>query len=275
MESHFVKLEPPYQIIHYGGVVGIQIGTLIVVGKKYPGPDGIDIYTHSHPVVSYVDKHQLKVKLGKDRGDYFTASYFGGGEGNVWSKVEVSDVDVIGLWDADQEQDTCTFEWDHFTELVYEGFSYMEAKNGTYRKNGIFDLYNYLRRVGLTPVPPPPPSYQLEIGLCLRCIKNNNGFVRKFIQCVELNYMDRTRPITIMFYAMFDEKKINLVLEIINHHMSQFLSLLQIRDADIKFVTFDDEDITEDDLVDNPEDKKNLEIIVNQLNGIYNKKVRK
>ena len=78
-----------------------------------------------------------------------------------------------------------------------------------------------------------------------------------------------------MFYAMFDEKKINLVLEIINHHMSQFLSLLQIRDADIKFVTFDDEDITEDDLVDNPEDKKNLEIIVNQLNGIYNKKVRK
>ena len=34
MESHFVKLEPPYQIIHYGGVVGIQIGTLIVVGEN-------------------------------------------------------------------------------------------------------------------------------------------------------------------------------------------------------------------------------------------------
>jgi hypothetical protein len=32
MESHFVKLEPPYQIIHYGGAVGIQIGTLITVG---------------------------------------------------------------------------------------------------------------------------------------------------------------------------------------------------------------------------------------------------
>ena len=33
MESFFVKLEPPYQIIHYGGAVGIQIGTLITVGR--------------------------------------------------------------------------------------------------------------------------------------------------------------------------------------------------------------------------------------------------
>ena len=36
MESYFVKLEPPYQIIHYGGAVGIQIGTLITVGNMYP-----------------------------------------------------------------------------------------------------------------------------------------------------------------------------------------------------------------------------------------------
>lgn len=35
MESHFVKLEPPYQIIHYGDAVGIQIGTLITVGNMY------------------------------------------------------------------------------------------------------------------------------------------------------------------------------------------------------------------------------------------------
>lgn len=36
MESYFVKLEPPYQIIHYGGAVGIQIGTLITVGNMFP-----------------------------------------------------------------------------------------------------------------------------------------------------------------------------------------------------------------------------------------------
>ena len=75
MESHFVKLDPPYQIIHYGGVVGIQIGTLITVGNEYPGDSGIEnIYTHSHPVVSYVDKRQLSAKLGKERGNRDIAS---------------------------------------------------------------------------------------------------------------------------------------------------------------------------------------------------------
>ena len=271
MESHFVKLEPPYQIIHYGGVVGIQIGTLIVVGENSFEPKSIDIYTRSHPVVSYVDKHQLKAKLGKERGNYFMASRFGGGEGNVWSKVEVSDVDVIGLWDVDQDQETCSFEWNQFTSLVYYGFSYMEAKNGTYRKNGIFDLHNYLRRVGLTPVPPPPPSYRVEIGLCLRCIKYDNGFVRLFIQCCELNYMDRNRPIRIMFYAMYDKMHLDKVRGNICHNINQYLSLLQMRDTDIKFVTFADEDIDEDDLYENPEDKENLEKVVEQLNDVFSK----
>ena len=44
-----------------------------------------------------------------------------------------------------------------------------------------------------------------------------------------------------------------------------------MRDADIKFVTFNDEDIDEDDLVDNPEDKENLEKVVEQLNDIFSK----
>lgn len=272
IQTHFVKLEPPYQIIHYGGVVGIQIGTLIVVGESYPGDIAkIDIFTHSHPVVSYVDKVQLKGKLGKDRGDFFMASQWGGGEGNVWSKVEVSDVDVIGLWDIDQDQKNCSMEWIQFASLVDFGFSYMDAKKGTCRKNGIFDLHNYLRRVGLEPVTPSPATYRAEIGLCLRCIKLNNGFVRVFIQCSELNYMDRNRPLRIMFYAMYDKMHLDKVLENIHHNMSQYMSLLQMHDNDVKFVTFASESIDEDELYDNPEDKENLEKIVEQLNDIFSK----
>ena len=272
MQSHLIKLDPPYQIIHYGGVVGIQIGTLITVGNEYPGDQSIEhIYTHSHPVVSYVDKLQLKAKLGKERGDYFTASSWGGGEGNVWSKVEVSDVDVIGMWDVDQDKVNCSMEWIQFASLVSDGFSYLDAKKGTYRKNGIFDLYNYLRRVGLKPVPPPPSTYRAEIGLCLRCIKHDDGFVRVFIQCSELNYMDRNRPLRIMFYAMYDAKHLDKVLENIYHNTSQYMSYLQLRDDDVKFVTFANEDIDEDELYDNPEDKENLEKIVEQLNDIFSK----
>ena len=272
IQTHYVKLEPPYQIIHYGGVVGIQIGTLIVVGESYPGDSAsIDIFTHSHPVVSYVDKHQLRAKLDKEHGDFFTASQWGGGEGNVWSKVEVSDVDVIGLWDVDQDQKNCSMEWSQFTNLVYDGFSYMDAKKGTYRKNGIFDLYNYLRRVGLEPVPPSPATYPLEIGLCLRCVKFDNGFVRAFIQCCELNETPPNRPISIMFYAMYDKTHLDNVVENVFHNTFQYLSLLLMRGAEIKFVTFADEDIDEDDLVDNPQDKENLEKIVEQLNDIFSK----
>ena len=272
MQSHFVKLEPPYQIIHYGGVVGIQIGTLIVVGESYPGDySSLYIFTHSHPVVSYVDKLQLKAKMAKERGDNFKVSQWGGGEGNVWSKVEVSDVDVIGLWDVNQDHETCHMEWDDFTSLVNDGFSYMDAKKGISRKYGIYELYSYLERVGLTPVPPPPADYCVEIGLSLRRIKHDNGFVRVFIQCCELNYMDRNRPIRIMFYAMYDAAHLNSVIDNIHHNMGQYMSLLQIRDGAVKFVTFNDEDIDEDDLVDNPKDKENLKKIVEQLNDIFSK----
>lgn len=271
MQSHFVKLEPPYQIIHYGGVVGIQIGTLIVVGENSFDPKSIDIYTRSHPVVSYVDKLQLKAKLGKERGDNFKVSQWGGGEGNVWSKVEVSDVDVIGLWDVDQDHETCHLEWNDFTSLVNDGFSYMDAKKSTSRKYGIYELYNYLQRVGLTPVPPPPATYCVEIGLTLRRIKYSDGFVRKFIQCSELNYMDQNRPVRIMFYSMYDAEHLNRVIENIDHNISQYLSLLQMSEADMKFVTLANEDIGEDELYDNAEDKKNLEKIVKRLNKIFSK----
>ena len=167
MESHFVKLEPPYQIIHYGGAVGIQIGTLITVGNMYSGPTQSlnDIYTQSHPVVSYVDKKLFKAKIGKDRGRRDLAAYYGGGEGNVWSKVQVSDVDVIGLWDADQEETSYPFEWCDFVVLVSDGFSRIDAMQSTYRENGIFNLRNYLMKVGLDVVPPNPPIKKFKMNM--------------------------------------------------------------------------------------------------------------
>ena len=70
---------------------------------------------------------------------------------------------------------------------------------------------------------------------------------------------------------MYDKTRLDEVLENIYHNMIQYLALLQMRDADLKFVTFNDEDIDEDDLVDNPEDKENLKKVVEQLNDIFSK----
>ena len=70
---------------------------------------------------------------------------------------------------------------------------------------------------------------------------------------------------------MYDKKHLDNVLENIYHNISQYLSLLQMRGDDVKFVTFASESIDEDELYDNPEDKENLEKIVEQLNDIFSK----
>ena len=50
MQSHLLKLEPPYQIIACRGEIGVQIATLIVM-EETCGDDGkYGITTHSHPV---------------------------------------------------------------------------------------------------------------------------------------------------------------------------------------------------------------------------------
>ena len=266
MESHFVKLEPPYQIIHYGGVVGIQIGTLITVGNEYPGEHGIEnIYTHSHPVVSYVDKQLMKIKIGKDRGNRELASYYGGGEGNVWSKVQVSDVDVIGLWDTDQEPTSYPFEWEDFVDLACFGFSRIDAMQSTYRENGIFDLRDYLMKVGLDVVPPSPVK-QLKMSLSLSYQKDKYGRVRGSLFCQAVD-------IPMAFHLPFSETQAKHAVQLFGHFIRQYLSIMRSLDATIEFSV--GESINAD-LINKDVHviEENLIKLVKTLNDTYNEKYR-
>lgn len=228
MQSHFVKLEPPYQIIHYGGVVGIQIGTLIVVGQEYPGPgDSIDIYTRSHPVVSYVDKNLFKRKMDNRRADLVDAAYWGGGEGNVWSKVQVNDVDVLGLWDADQQQDSYPFEWDDFVELVANGFSHIDAMQGKYREYGIYELSLYLQKVGFNLVPPAPVKH-LEMTLAVKWYKVEYGQPRPCLYC-------EAKDRLIAFELPLNESDIQHTGTKAPHYIQQYLSFMKSMNATIDF----------------------------------------
>lgn len=84
MNTSFVPLEHPYQIVEYHGVLGIQIGTLIVTVDK-SGSDGkYAIETHSHPVVSYVNN-----KIHTDLKIHRSLSLPRPFEGVVWDKVEL------------------------------------------------------------------------------------------------------------------------------------------------------------------------------------------
>lgn len=266
MESHFVKLEPPYQIIHYGGVVGIQIGTLITVGNEYPGDHGIEnIYTHSHPVVSYVDKQLMKTMIGKDRGNRELASYYGGGEGNVWSKVQVSDVDVIGLWDTDQKPTTYPFEWEGFVELVSLGFSRIDAMKSTYRENGIFDLRNYLMKVGLDVVPPSPVKH-LKMKFSLSFQRDQYKLVRESLFC-------QAEDPSLAFHLPFSETQAKHAVQLFVHFIRQYLSIMRSLDATIEFSVGEsiNADLKNRDV---HVIEENLIKLVKTLNDTYNEKYR-
>lgn len=262
MQSHFVKLEPPYQIIHYGGVVGIQIGTLIVVGQEYPGPgDSIDIYTRSHPVVSYVDKNLFKRKMDNRRADLVDAAYWGGGEGNVWSKVQVNDVDVLGLWDADQQQNSYPFEWDDFVGLVSTGFSRIDAIQNKHRKNGLYDLMNYLEKVGFDVVLPDPVEH-------LKMTFEEMTFEVEYGRRVPGLHCSTTDGL-IEFYLPFYEKDPKHVVPMVVHFLQQYLTIMRSPKATIEF--FNDDRIYGEHADDDeyPHDEA-IDKLVKVLNDTYN-----
>ena len=111
IQSHYVPLERPYRIIYAGGVVGLQIGTLIVVDDQTPMVSqtvssqrdyrsamfnyigNMGIKTYSHPVVSYINKSD------NGKRDLMSDAPYGGtySEAVVWNQVEQRDVMTICL----------------------------------------------------------------------------------------------------------------------------------------------------------------------------------
>lgn len=110
IQSHYVPSERPYRIIYTGGVVGLQIGTLIVVddrqtqniqvsttqrfGNRTPSCFYHGVRTFSYPVVSYINKETEKRRritsdIAYDVNDY--------SESVVWNNVRMEDVATICL----------------------------------------------------------------------------------------------------------------------------------------------------------------------------------
>ena len=108
MQSHLLKLEPPYQIIVCRGEVGVQIATLIVM-EETCGDDGkYGITTHSHPVVSYMDKPLTRNVFSKRNAEIEEEPEpicdVALGEGVVWDKVECNECLTIGFTDIPERK---------------------------------------------------------------------------------------------------------------------------------------------------------------------------
>ena len=98
IQSHLLPAQPPYQIICAGGEIGIQVATLVVVEDDSDYTGGYGIKTHSHPVVNYGLKDNLPELYKKDKNRAeFLSMWQLQPECAVWDKIEISDIEVLGL----------------------------------------------------------------------------------------------------------------------------------------------------------------------------------
>ena len=160
IQSHFVRLEPPYQVIFCNGEVGIQIGSLIVVEEKRGPNEEYGLQTHTHPVVSYGSKEMLDFWTSGPHDIWMSDGDFV--QGAVWEKVEVKDVLVIGLIGTERQG---TLNEKGFSELV---FRTLENKilQGLSIKNTIYYLNRNLRLIGMAPNFKSFKEVDLEMDLC-------------------------------------------------------------------------------------------------------------
>lgn len=89
IQTNYVALERPYRVIYYNGVMGLQIGSLIVTKEKPNRKGGSAVEIKSHPVVSYCGAEIKK------KDTIFSPSPGRYSEGVVWDQVEQNDVSTL------------------------------------------------------------------------------------------------------------------------------------------------------------------------------------
>ena len=145
IQTHYVRHEPPYEVIFCNGEVGIQIGSLIAVEEKRGENDEYGVVTHTHPIVNYGSKKRLRKWTKSEANVWTNPGDFV--QGAVWDKVEVNDVLVLGV--LDEENPWCLGET-AFADLVYR---MLEAKIQQKQPimNTIYFLERNLRLIGVAP----------------------------------------------------------------------------------------------------------------------------
>jgi hypothetical protein len=150
--------------------------------------------------------------------------------------------------------------------LVSDGFSRIDAMQSTYRENGIFNLRNYLMKVGLDVVPPNPPIKKFKMNMSLSYQKGEYGEVRGCLFC-------QTEDGLVAFHLPFSKSHFKYGVQIFVHFIRQYLSIMRSLDATIDFAVGEpiNAKLMEKDV---HVFEENLVNLVKTLNETYNEKYR-
>lgn len=191
IQTQLLKLDPPYQIIACKGEIGIQIATLIVTEETRGENGEYGITTHSHPVVSYVNKaatHSRLEKLGGMIEDDYGFLTLQDGEGIVWDKVECSEAQLVRLTDMKDRKMSCY----EFCSLIAPRLEEI-ALSGIWEGHRIMDFYAKVEDMGFTILSDTEKSYDITLHV-------TNGFYvekgdKQFIDGMDYMY---PMPVPIM-----------------------------------------------------------------------------
>ena len=144
LNTSYVPLQPPYQIIKYGEQIGMQIGTLITTLQlKGDEQHPFKIETHSFPVVSYRNKDAAS----KDK--HLVEKYFM--EGTVWDRVELHRVITICMSDSH-------LPWQEFVDMLWS-----DIWRTAYYSAPQISLFYRLSEFGVKIDPIPPGIHEVHL----------------------------------------------------------------------------------------------------------------
>ena len=160
IQTHLLKLDPPYQIIACRGEVGVQIATLIVTEETRDEDGKYGITTHSHPVVSYMDKPRISKKMTENPDQEDLMYMAEPGEGVVWDKVECGDCVTVRFTDTLNRK----ISSGDFGRIAGEMLEEI-ALSGEWHGHRLMELYCRLEDVGIEILDDPEKEHNLTLQL--------------------------------------------------------------------------------------------------------------
>lgn len=189
IQTHLLKLDPPYQIIACRGEIGVQVATL-VVAEETPDENGdYGITTHSHPVVCYMDKAFSRKKLIEKSGDSENFSIIElaaqSGEGVVWDKVECSECTVVSFTDIENRK-ISPYDFFLLAGEMLESVAY----GGQWEGHKLMTLASMLEDYGFTILDDPEKEHHFDLGL-------SRGYYMEFGDKAIVNHDMETYPMPV------------------------------------------------------------------------------
>ena len=162
IQTNYVALEHPYRVIYYNGVMGLQIGTLIVTVEKQDEEGRDTIEMRSHPVVSYCS---VETKKGLNLPT-FPGCY---SEAVVWDQVQQNDVATLCVEGENMHIVA-------FINYIAEDLWKKGLKNGMGKSiNAAYDIRTAMKRLSIDTTIPKPENGLWKESITLGLWEEDSG----------------------------------------------------------------------------------------------------